>query len=272
MDGLDVVKDAEELRYRIGLAGQSAAVDENLTGLENLEMVGRLYGLQQAEARKRTGETLERFDLADAADRPSKTYSGGMRRRLDVAASLVGAPERAVPRRADHGPGPTQPHRRLGVHPGAAGGRHHAPAHHAVPGRSDLLADQITVIDLGTVIAEGTSDELKDRIGGEVLELKVENTSQIAEAVAALAGSAPASPTSTPTRGGSACRSATEGAAALRDSSHRLDERQIRLSGFASTDRRWTTCSSPHRSRAEDGAEPEPNGGKRKRGRKKANA
>src|SRR4051794_2309539 len=92
VDGLDVVKEAEELRYRIGLAGQSAAVDENLTGLENLEMVGRLYGLSKAEARKRSGETLERFGLSDAADRQAKTYSGGMRRRLDVARASSAGP------------------------------------------------------------------------------------------------------------------------------------------------------------------------------------
>ncbi|MDP9328906.1 MAG: ATP-binding cassette domain-containing protein, partial [Actinomycetota bacterium] len=93
VDGLDVVRDAEELRYRIGLAGQSAAVDENLTGLENLELVGRLYGLPRAEARRRAGEILERFGLSEAAGRPAKTYSGGMRRRLDVASSLVGRPD-----------------------------------------------------------------------------------------------------------------------------------------------------------------------------------
>src|SRR6187431_3373167 len=92
VDGFDVVKDAEELRFRIGLAGQSAAVDENLTGLENLQLVGRLYHLEKGLAKQRAVEVLERFDLADAADRPTKTYSGGMRRRLDVAASLVGRP------------------------------------------------------------------------------------------------------------------------------------------------------------------------------------
>src|SRR3954471_8479251 len=85
VDGLDVVKDAEELRYRIGLAGQSAAVDENLTGLENLEMVGRLYGLTASEAKRRSVEVLERFGLAEASGRLAKTYSGGMRRRLDLA-------------------------------------------------------------------------------------------------------------------------------------------------------------------------------------------
>src|SRR5881397_962998 len=90
--GFDVVRDAEELRFHIGLAGQSAAVDENLTGLENLELVGRLYGLPRAEARRRGNEILERFGLAEAGGRTAKTYSGGMRRRLDVAASLVGRP------------------------------------------------------------------------------------------------------------------------------------------------------------------------------------
>ena len=92
VDGLDVVRDAEELRFRIGLAGQSAAVDENLTGLENLEMVGRLYHLPKDVAHTRGGDVLERFGLSDAADRAAKTYSGGMRRRLDLAASLVGRP------------------------------------------------------------------------------------------------------------------------------------------------------------------------------------
>ena len=90
--GLDVVRDAAELRGRIGLAGQYAAVDENLTGLENLVMVGRLYGMRRAEAKRRGGELLERFDLVEAADRPVKTYSGGMRRRLDLAAALVARP------------------------------------------------------------------------------------------------------------------------------------------------------------------------------------
>jgi ABC-2 type transport system ATP-binding protein len=90
--GYDVVKQAEELRHVIGLAGQNAAVDENLTGLENLEMVGRLYHVPAAEAKRRGGEILERFELSDAAHRVAKTYSGGMRRRLDLGASLVGKP------------------------------------------------------------------------------------------------------------------------------------------------------------------------------------
>src|SRR5688572_31987859 len=90
--GIDVVKNEAELRSKIGLAGQYAAVDENLTGFENLEMVGQLYHLRRPEARKRADELLERFDLTDAGARPAKTYSGGMRRRLDLAAALVYRP------------------------------------------------------------------------------------------------------------------------------------------------------------------------------------
>src|SRR6195952_3979429 len=90
--GLDVVREADRVRAAIGLTGQYAAVDEYLTGFENLEMVGRLYHLPRGEARARAGELLERFDLTDAANRPAKTYSGGMRRRLDIAASLIARP------------------------------------------------------------------------------------------------------------------------------------------------------------------------------------
>ena len=96
--GLDVVSEAAQLRERIGLAGQYAAVDENLTGLENLTMVGRLYGSKRAAAKARGNELLERFELVDAASRPVKTYSGGMRRRLDLAAALRGQAARPVPR------------------------------------------------------------------------------------------------------------------------------------------------------------------------------
>ena len=273
VDGLDVVKDAEELRYRIGLAGQSAAVDENLTGFENVEMVGRLYGLSKAESRKRTGETLERFDLADAADRPSKTYSGGMRRRLDVAASLVGRPNVLF---LDEPTTGLDPRSRIGVwefiRELQADGTTILLTTQYLE-EADMLADQITVIDLGKVIAEGTSDQLKDQIGGEVLELKVENTSQTAEAVEALRGLGTGEPNVDTDEGRIRLPVGTEGAAALRDSSHRLDDRQIRLSGFAvhrpTLDDVFMSLTGHG---AEDGVEPELNGGKRKRGRKKADA
>ena len=108
------MRDADELRAQIGLAGQYAAVDENLTGFENLEMVGRLYHLPRAEARKRADELLERFDLTDAGDRPAKTYSGGMRRRLDLAAALVDRPPVLFLDEPTTGPRPAQPARACG--------------------------------------------------------------------------------------------------------------------------------------------------------------
>ena len=104
VEGYDVVRQAGAVRRSIGLSGQSAAIQEELTGKENLEIVGRLYHLSWPDARSRAAELLEQFDLVDAADRQAKTYSGGMQRRLDLAASLVGQPEGAVPRRADDRP------------------------------------------------------------------------------------------------------------------------------------------------------------------------
>ncbi len=175
VEGLDVVRDAEELRFRIGLAGQSAAVDENLTGLENLEMVGRLYHLPKDEAHRRSAEVLERFDLADAADRPAKTYSGGMRRRLDLAASLVGRPEVLF---LDEPTTGLDPRSRLDVWDFIRELQQEGTTLMLTTQyleEADQLCDRIAVIDHGTLIAEGTSDELKDRIGGEVLELHVEH-------------------------------------------------------------------------------------------------
>ena len=153
VDGLDVVADAEELRYRIGLAGQSAAVDENLTGFENLEMVGRLYGLAKAEARRRSGETLERFGLSDASERPAKTYSGGMRRRLDVAASLVGRPDILF---LDEPTTGLDPRSRVDVWAFIRELQWEGTTILLTTqylDEADQLADRITVVDLGEVIA-----------------------------------------------------------------------------------------------------------------------
>jgi ABC-2 type transport system ATP-binding protein len=169
--GFDVVRDAVRLRPVIGLAGQFAAVDENLTGLENLEMVGRLYHLPRREARKRAEDVLERFELADAAHRTAKTYSGGMRRRLDVGASLVGRPEVLFMDEPTTG---LDPRSRLVlwelIEDLQRGGTTVLLCTQYLE-EADHLCDRIAVIDLGTVIAEGTSIELKDKIGGEVLEL-----------------------------------------------------------------------------------------------------
>jgi ABC-2 type transport system ATP-binding protein len=171
--GFDVVRDAELLRPVIGLAGQFAAVDENLTGLENLEMVGRLYHLPRKEARRRAEEVLERFDLAEAAHRTAKTYSGGMRRRLDVGASLVGRPRVLFMDEPTTG---LDPRSRLVLWELIRDLQKEGTTLLLCTQyleEADQLCDRISVIDLGTVIAEGTSEELKDKIGGEVLELHV---------------------------------------------------------------------------------------------------
>lgn len=186
--GLDVARDAEVLRPMIGLAGQFAAVDENLTGLENLEMVGRLYHLPRAEARRRAEEVLERFDLAEAANRTAKTYSGGMRRRLDVGASLVGQPKVLFMDEPTTG---LDPRSRLVLWELIRDLQKEGTTLLLCTQyleEADQLCDRIAVIDLGTVIAEGTSSELKDKIGGEVLELHVEQREEISRAAEALAG------------------------------------------------------------------------------------
>ncbi|MHA6792398.1 ATP-binding cassette domain-containing protein [Pseudonocardia bannensis] len=177
--GHDVVAEPQAVRRAIGLSGQYAAVDENLTGLENLYMVGRLYGLKRAAAKARARELLERFRLTEAAERPSKTYSGGMRRRLDLAGALVAAPSVVV---LDEPTTGLDPRGRLDtwsmISELVADGATVLLTTQYLE-EADQLADSIVVIDHGRAIASGTADDLKAQIGGERLQVVVAQSGQV---------------------------------------------------------------------------------------------
>jgi ABC-2 type transport system ATP-binding protein len=188
VDGIDVVADPAGVRRSIGLAGQAAAIVEELGGRENLEFVGRLYHLSKAQSQARAAELLERFGLADAAERRAKTYSGGMMRRLDLAASLVAKPKVLF---LDE---PT-----TGLDPRARNDMWEVIRDLVAAGttlllttqyleEADELADNIVVFDHGKVIAQGTSDDLKDTIGGDVVEFTVADRAQRDVAVTAVRG------------------------------------------------------------------------------------
>ena len=184
--GIDVVGDPARLRARIGLAGQYAAIDENLTGLENLVMVGRLYGKPRAAARARGSELLERFELTDAAGRTAKTYSGGMRRRLDLAAALVAKPPVLFLDEPTTGLDPRSRLQLWGTIEGLVAEGTTVLLTTQYLDEADRLAHTIAVMDHGRVIAEGTPDALKDRVGGERLEVHLTDPSQREGAAAAL--------------------------------------------------------------------------------------
>jgi ABC-2 type transport system ATP-binding protein len=192
--GLDVVKKPTEVRRLIGLSGQYAAVDENLTGRENLVMVGRLYHLGKAQAEKRAAELLEEFTLTDAGDRVSKTYSGGMRRRLDLAAALVVKPPVIFLDEPTTGLDPRTRIAMWDVIAGLVKGGTTLLLTTQYLEEADRLADSIAVVDHGKVIARGTADELKSQLGGERLQIVVSDRERLSEAAEMLSrmGTAPA--------------------------------------------------------------------------------
>ncbi len=187
VEGHDVVREAAAVRRSIGLSGQSAAIQEELTGRENLEIIGRLYHLSWPDARSRAAELLAQFDLLDAADRAAKNFSGGMQRRLDLAASLVGRPKVLF---LDEPTTGLDPRSRLGmwdiIRSLVTGGTTILLTTQYLD-EADELADEIVVIDRGLVIAAGTAEELKGRVGGDVVEFSVPDRARVADAVAAIA-------------------------------------------------------------------------------------
>ena len=187
--GHDVVREGGRVRRMIGLTGQYAAVDELLSGRENLRMFGELFHLRARDARQRADELLERFDLVDAADRPAKTYSGGMRRRLDLASSLLVRPRLLF---LDE---PT-----TGLDPRSRNAIWEVTRELVAEGttlllttqyleEADQLADRIAVIDHGRIIAKGTGDQLKDEVGGQVVDIMLSNAADIDAALVAVPGS-----------------------------------------------------------------------------------
>ena len=185
--GHDVVREAGAVRDLIGLTGQFAAVDELLTGRENLEMFGRLFNMSREDAGRRAGELLERFDLAQAADRPARTYSGGMRRRLDIASSLLTRPRVLF---LDEPTTGLDPRSRNEIWSIVRELRREGTTLLLTTQyleEADQLADRIAVIDHGKVIAEGTGNELKDRVGGQILEVELSSVGQRDRAQAVLA-------------------------------------------------------------------------------------
>jgi ABC-2 type transport system ATP-binding protein len=185
--GLDVVREAQSVRKAIGLSGQYAAVDENLTGRENLWMFGRLYGLASRDARHRSDELLGEFGLDDAADRVAKTYSGGMRRRLDLAAALVGRPQLLFLDEPTTGLDPRGRLRMWDVIRDQVREGTTLLLTTQYLEEADALADSIAVVDHGRIIARGTADELKAQVGGERIEVVVRQAADLRRAVATLA-------------------------------------------------------------------------------------
>jgi ABC-2 type transport system ATP-binding protein len=231
--GHDVAHHAAAVRRVIGLAGQATAITPDLTGYENLEMSGRLYHLGRPTSRRRARELLERFDLSDAAERQAKTYSGGMLRRLDLAASLIGHPRVLF---LDEPTTGLDPRSRLGMWAiirelVSAGTTLLLTTQYMY--EADELADDIVVIDHGLVIASGTSEVLKDRIGGDVVEFTVTDRARLQSGVDAVAALSPRSPTVEADTGRVQVHAGGRGSEVLVEAVRGLDSAGVVTSGLA---------------------------------------
>ena len=233
VEGHDVVREAAAVRRSIGLSGQSAAIQEELTGRENLEIIGRLYHLSRPRTRSRATELLEQFGLSDAADRAAKNYSGGMQRRLDLAASLVGQPKVLF---LDEPTTGLDPRSRLGmwdiIRSLRADGTTLLLTTQYLD-EADELADEIVVIDHGLVIAAGTAEELKGRVGGDVIEFTVPDRSRISNAVAAVAGIGESEPIADKETGVVSIKVGSRGSDALTEAVRALDAAGVEIRDLA---------------------------------------
>ncbi|MEV0565865.1 ATP-binding cassette domain-containing protein [Dactylosporangium sp. NPDC050588] len=200
--GADVVRDAQRVRSRIGLTGQYASVDEDLTGRQNLVLFGTLLDLRKPAAKARAAELLEWFDLTEAADRPAKTYSGGMRRRLDLAASLVGRPDVIFLDEPTTGLDPSKREDMWGVVRTLVRDGSTVLLTTQYLEEAEALADEITVIDHGRVIANDTPDRLKRIVGGQTLEVRPTNPADLEKTGLILAAVATGGQTAEQTRKG----------------------------------------------------------------------
>ncbi len=233
VEGRDVVRSPSSVREVIGLAGQSTAIQEELTGRENLEIMGRLYHLDPETRARRAGELLERFGLVDAADRPTKGYSGGMQRRLDLALSLVSLPSVLF---LDE---PT-----TGLDPRSRNGMWEVIRELVASGttlllttqyleEADELADEIVVIDRGTVIAAGTARELKNRVGGDVVQFQVVERARLEDATEAVRGLSGAEPLVDVETAAISLRVGDQGSQTLVETVRRLDALGIHTEGLS---------------------------------------
>ena len=230
--GLDVVRNAGQVRGKLGLSGQYAAVDEYLTGFENLDMVGRLYGLGRKAAKARAQELLERFGLSDAAARPVKTYSGGMRRRLDLAGALVAQPPVLFLDEPTTGLDPRSRTEMWDVITELVAGGATLLLTTQYLEEADRLAHDIVVIDHGRAIAQGTADELKAQVGGERVEIVVAGADQLDGARRVLAGLAGGS-VEVDARTRRLTAPVSGGATVLMEALRQLDAEQIAVSDVA---------------------------------------